>query len=495
MSPLAFAVFAIDPAAMIPAAAPEATEAPFEDSPFAELLAQADEPEPDSIPPSPLSFVKPPSIPELPADLPQTEEAQDEVENIDVAANTYALVAAIPVLPQEVKSQAPMQPAPAAPAAPEYFAKRTEAAVPQPAENVTEGGRPAAEKARTLKAAPQIDESQPEPSAGLEPFIEEPLPAEPVAEQFLPTKSPSQPVAQESLPVLPMTTPAPESKAAKQPVTIKHEMEAAPLTPVEAQEVEAATPAPQQAHPAFEASPIETTAPVQTSKPPKDQGPLILKAQIAPKQVDEPRTSAPVQQAERTEFNRDRPDDAPASGPPEALTEVASAAPIRFETPDTGQPDPQQAPSLPQSPPPVRPAPLTRIAEPEAPRHIYTIPEAKAGTPPAQPAPLKQFDIRIPNESGGVTVRVQERAGSVEVSVRSSDAQIASSVSETLPDLVQQLDQQGFNAETWTPAGEADLPRHNSENHQDDHRKPGWDESPRRRPKHKPTEDFKEHLS
>ena len=56
-----------------------------------------------------------------------------------------------------------------------------------------------------------------------------------------------------------------------------------------------------------------------------------------------------------------------------------------------------------------------------------------------QPAPLKHLDIRIPDANGGVTVRVHERAGGVQVSVRTSDAQIAGNIAETLPDLTRQL--------------------------------------------------------
>jgi hypothetical protein len=104
------------------------------------------------------------------------------------------------------------------------------------------------------------------------------------------------------------------------------------------------------------------------------------------------------------------------------------------------------------------------------------------------------------------------------VSVRTSDAQIAGNIAETLPDLTRQLDHQGFHAETWMPSKETSLlserapdlnsqsgPSHAQHVHtepaqednqaQDNNRRPEWEEQPRRRPKPVSIEDFKEHLS
>ena len=140
----------------------------------------------------------------------------------------------------------------------------------------------------------------------------------------------------------------------------------------------------------------------------------------------------------------------------------------------------------------------------------------------AQPAPLKQVDIRIPDAQGGVTVRVHERAGAVHVSVRSADAQMAGNIAETLPDLTRQLDHQGFHSETWTPSKESvfqaeqmmrahDLnsastnadtahahqpadSAHTQNETDDDRRRPDWEEPTPKRPKTPRSDDFKEYL-
>jgi hypothetical protein len=155
----------------------------------------------------------------------------------------------------------------------------------------------------------------------------------------------------------------------------------------------------------------------------------------------------------------------------------------------------------------------------EAPVRPAAVPEENP-LPGAERTPLKQLDLRIPDANGGVTVRVQERAGAVQVTVRSVDTQLASGVAEALPELRRGLDREGFRAETWTPqtarltepgvdehsiaTGVLHIPdpgssiRAEQTRAEDDpaqsQREPEWRDEPERRRKRQQEEDFKEYL-
>jgi hypothetical protein len=51
-----------------------------------------------------------------------------------------------------------------------------------------------------------------------------------------------------------------------------------------------------------------------------------------------------------------------------------------------------------------------------------------------------------------VELRVVERTGDVRVSVRTGDSRLNTSLREDLPQLVSQLSERGYRAETWHPA-------------------------------------------
>ena len=133
--------------------------------------------------------------------------------------------------------------------------------------------------------------------------------------------------------------------------------------------------------------------------------------------------------------------------------------------------------------------------------------------------PLKQMDVRIPDSNGDVTVRLQERAGALHVSVRSSDSQIANGVANALPELTRSLDAEGFRAETWTPqvnslgdvrvddsAGAVTFSRFESQSvlqtdqpqtddgQGDRQSEPDWKEQQDKRRKRQSEEEFKENL-
>jgi hypothetical protein len=67
--------------------------------------------------------------------------------------------------------------------------------------------------------------------------------------------------------------------------------------------------------------------------------------------------------------------------------------------------------------------------------------------------PPQGISLRLGNhDTANVDVQVIERYGKVHVTVRSSDADLGSSLRQNLGDLVSSLENKGFKAETWAPA-------------------------------------------
>lgn len=85
---------------------------------------------------------------------------------------------------------------------------------------------------------------------------------------------------------------------------------------------------------------------------------------------------------------------------------------------------------------------------------------APASQPPAQV--LREVSLVVPGRVSGdgtpgpqVEVHVVERTGEVEVAVRTADPQLNSSLRQDLPQLVSQLSDRGYRAETWQPVAVA----------------------------------------
>jgi hypothetical protein len=77
-------------------------------------------------------------------------------------------------------------------------------------------------------------------------------------------------------------------------------------------------------------------------------------------------------------------------------------------------------------------------------------PETKAVT---TPQPTRQISLKL--ESGGaarVNIDLTQKAGRVQVTVRTQDRELTKSLQTDLGDLVGRLETKGFKAETWIPA-------------------------------------------
>lgn len=91
--------------------------------------------------------------------------------------------------------------------------------------------------------------------------------------------------------------------------------------------------------------------------------------------------------------------------------------------------------------------------------HVPQAAEVQAARPEAAKAPaVREFSVVVPgrtSENGTtspqVEVRVAERAGEVQVAVRTTDSRLTSSLRQDLPQLVSQLSDRGYRAETWHP--------------------------------------------
>jgi len=91
----------------------------------------------------------------------------------------------------------------------------------------------------------------------------------------------------------------------------------------------------------------------------------------------------------------------------------------------------------------------------EAPK-VANEPEINAA-PQAQPA--RQISLKLTgDDSSKVTVDLSDRAGKVQVSVRTADPELAKSLRGDLGDLVGRLESKGFKTEAWVPTASRHTP-------------------------------------
>jgi hypothetical protein len=119
---------------------------------------------------------------------------------------------------------------------------------------------------------------------------------------------------------------------------------------------------------------------------------------------------------------------APAKAEPAANLAVERAIPIAVSPGPTGPQRPSQVTAEPS---------ISRAAAPEPP------------TQTAKDAPLREITLKLPgNADKSVDLHIVDERGKLHVEVRTSDAQLASSLRDNVGELVQKLDRSGFHAET-----------------------------------------------
>ncbi len=72
----------------------------------------------------------------------------------------------------------------------------------------------------------------------------------------------------------------------------------------------------------------------------------------------------------------------------------------------------------------------------------------------SQTQPIREISFRLATASASVDVQVAQRAGKIQVAVRTADQDLAKSLQNNLGELVGHLEDKGFRAETWNPIAE-----------------------------------------
>lgn len=70
---------------------------------------------------------------------------------------------------------------------------------------------------------------------------------------------------------------------------------------------------------------------------------------------------------------------------------------------------------------------------------------------PVQSQPIREISFRLGADSSQVDVQVAQRAGKIQVAVRTADPELAKSLQTNLGEVVGRLEDKGFRTETWTP--------------------------------------------
>jgi hypothetical protein len=70
---------------------------------------------------------------------------------------------------------------------------------------------------------------------------------------------------------------------------------------------------------------------------------------------------------------------------------------------------------------------------------------------PVQSQPIREISFRLGADSSQVDVQVAQRAGKIQVAVRTADPELTKSLQTNLGEVVGRLEDKGFRTETWTP--------------------------------------------
>jgi hypothetical protein len=133
---------------------------------------------------------------------------------------------------------------------------------------------------------------------------------------------------------------------------------------------------------------------------------------------------------------------------PAAISAMPAAGPRGGATAQNAIPGLPAAASTSSAPQGARDANAEKPAESDAPQLMEPQGEERATES------VRDISLRLTDkDQGSVQVRLSERAGELHVSVRTPDAGLTRGLRDGLSDLVGRLENSGYRAETWQPAG------------------------------------------
>ena len=126
----------------------------------------------------------------------------------------------------------------------------------------------------------------------------------------------------------------------------------------------------------------------------------------------------------------------------------SQATPLQTSVQGVPSPVPLSQTNLPQATPPQTTATQTAMTALEP--QVSTVPKPPAAT---------QISLQLTGEgSTKVNIDLSERAGKVQVAVRTADPDLTKSMRTDLGDLVERLESKGFKTEAWVPASSRHVP-------------------------------------
>jgi hypothetical protein len=218
--------------------------------------------------------------------------------------------------------------------------------------------------------------------------------------------------------------------------------------------------APAQAAPKSQAPPPSQA---QTAQPQSEQAPQQEQASQPPpqaSQLEQPPQAAPAEEKNKPALdNRESATAHVTAAASHANPPAADPAPVRAaDVAHSILPSMPQSLTAPQAGPQVAPQSGNVVAETARPTVAEAVRYSEAVQPIAIPqppgAPAQAFAVRIAQPNAPVVdLHVSERNGQVQVSVRTADTGLQTSLRQDLGTLVSSLQRAGYHAETFTPHG------------------------------------------